>query len=231
MEKASLNSLRKPADGIISRFLNRPVSLAITRRIADTPVRPNHVSVLTMILGISSGLVISKGGYGAGLFGALLLQIQSMLDGVDGELARLRSQCSRLGQWLDTVSDDLSELSFMLGATLAMPAAPFRWLGLLGIISYLIARGIQYSLLTTVYGTGDLQAFRWKLGKKDGLGEKLKLLFKHDLFCLLSLVLALFGRIDLALSLISTGSVIMLATLLSQLARHGIDPQGIGRKQ
>jgi phosphatidylglycerophosphate synthase len=212
-----LNALRKPADGLVSRWLNRRVSLAITRRVAGLPVTPNQISLFTMLLGLASGLAVAQGTYAFGVLGAALLQLQSTLDGVDGELARLRSQCTRLGQWLDTVSDDLAEFSFLLGLTVATPTPGLRALGFSGLAAYAIAKGILYYLLAAVLRSGNLQDFKWELGAPRSWASRLELLFKHDFLCLFFLILALIGRLDLALFCLAFGSFAMLAKLLQQL--------------
>lgn len=220
-----LNALRKPADGLVSRWLNRRVSLAITRRLAGVPVTPNQISIVTMLLGIASGVAVAQGSYAFGVAGAAVLQLQSTLDGVDGELARLRSQCTRLGQWLDTLSDDLAEFSFMLGLTVASSSSGWpglRTLGLCGLAAYAVAKGILYYLLATVFRSGNLQDFKWEVGAPRSWTAHVELLFKHDFLCLLFLVLALAGRLDLALFCLAFGSFAMLAKLLQQILSNRV---------
>jgi phosphatidylglycerophosphate synthase len=212
-----LDALRKPADGLVSRWLNRRVSLAITRRLAGIPITPNQISIFTMLLGMASGVAVAQGAYAWGVFGAVLLQLQSTLDGVDGELARLRSQCTRLGQWLDTVSDDLAEFSFLLGLTVATPSPTLKTLGLCGLAAYAAAKGVLYYFLATVFRSGNLQDFKWEVGAPRSWTSHIELLFKHDFLCLFFLVLALAGRPDLALLCLAFGSFAMLAKLLQQL--------------
>jgi phosphatidylglycerophosphate synthase len=114
-ERLLLESLGKSTDGWFSRHLNRPLSLRISRRLAPRPVSPNQMTAVTFLVGLASGLVSAMGGYGAFLAGALLFQLASVLDGVDGELARLRFQESPRGEWLDTVCDDVTNLAYFAG--------------------------------------------------------------------------------------------------------------------
>lgn len=214
----SLASLRKPHDGLISRWINRPLSLAMTRRLANTRVMPNQISIFTMLLGLSSGLLVMQGGYWTGLGGAFLLQAQSILDGVDGELARLRSQTSRLGQWLDTVSDDLGLLSFLVGTLFTLRGSPVGAFGVLGVASFLLTQAIVYHRLATVYHSGDLFDFPWNHGSAGGLVSRfnfIRFLFRHDFLCLLSLILALFGRLDWFLLFASLGKIARLISLFT----------------
>lgn len=232
IEDRLLNSLRKPVDGIISRLLNRRLSLAITRRLMNTSIRPNHISILTLVLGIVCGVLIANGKYSTILIGAIFLQFQSILDGVDGELARLRYQSSRLGQWLDTLSDDIAELAVLVGATVAIVTPWIVWFGVVGIITFIISKGILYYFLSTVYKSGDLQDFKWDIDGTESFGAKFKFFFRHDFLCLLILCLALLGQIDIVLLMMATGSIVMFLKLIhrSFKKRFEINKQIIERE-
>ncbi len=227
VEKRLLGSLRKSIDGVISRTLNRPISLAFTRLLMNTPVKPNHVTTLIMIIGVSSGFVVAQGGYWCGLIGALLLNTQSVLDGTDGELARLRFQGSHFGQWFDTVSDDLSNLSFFVGATIATGSQPVLYLGLAGVAAFVITQAVVYYALITIYHSGNLQHFEWDMGEGGGgLASRLEFLVKRDFFCFAFVLLALAGRIGLDVAVVAqaAGALITAAMLARQLARYGLVP-------
>ncbi|MCP5070838.1 MAG: hypothetical protein GY946_30095 [bacterium] len=117
--KLLLGSLRKPeVDGIIARTINRHFSLFLTRLLMNLPVRPNHVTFVTLLValgaGVVSGLATAESAWRLGA-GAALWQLASMLDGTDGELARLKFQGSKFGEWFDTVVDDAGRLFVFLG--------------------------------------------------------------------------------------------------------------------
>lgn len=224
VEDRLLESLKKPADGLIARWINRRISLTITRQLMNTRVHPHLISILTMTLGIFSGVLVAQGTYLTGILGALLLQFQSILDGVDGELARLKFQTSRIGQWLDTVSDDLTQLSFLIGLTIHETNSAIQGVGRIGILAFLMTESLLYFVLATRYHSGDLLAFQWDLGKSRGWVQRLKFLFKHDFLCLLCVVLAMVSQLRIALLLISAGKLIVLATLTRQLTRWGFSP-------
>src|SRR6185369_12957510 len=52
-EQRLFNALRKPQDGWTSRYLNRYISLAISRWLVKTPLRPNQVSVAILGVGLA----------------------------------------------------------------------------------------------------------------------------------------------------------------------------------
>jgi CDP-L-myo-inositol myo-inositolphosphotransferase len=153
---------RKPVDGIVSRHLNRHVSIFVSKLVVDWPISPNAITLCTVPLAIGAALATVRGTYAAMLAGAALLQLNSILDGVDGELARVRFQHSRLGQWLDTVCDDVSNVLFFAAITyvaLALPP-PWRWLGWCGVaaVGGSLATMTMYYVELARLGSGDFYA-------------------------------------------------------------------------
>lgn len=112
-------SLRKPlgrdADGLIAYAINRPCSLFISKRIANSFITPNMVTVFGLILGLGAAALMFFGIPWMMVLGVVLWQISSMVDGIDGELARMRMSPSHKGEWFDTVADDITNITFMFG--------------------------------------------------------------------------------------------------------------------
>ncbi len=94
----------KPTDGVISRYLNRRISGAITNFILryDIRITPTQVSIISFLIGVSASPLYLSGLY---WLAGVLVQISSILDGVDGELARARNMVSVLGGFIDTLMD------------------------------------------------------------------------------------------------------------------------------
>jgi hypothetical protein len=99
-ERTLVWSLRKAADGIASRWINRHLSLPISWLLMRTPVHPNHVTIFCFCLAVTGGVVIAQGGYLAAVIGMLLVYLGTIIDGVDGVLARVKFRFSQLGQWV-----------------------------------------------------------------------------------------------------------------------------------
>ena len=111
--------LVKPTDGLFAR-MNRRVSIPISRTIARFPITPNMVTLFTLGVSFLSGVFFGFGGYWNTVIGALLSVWASILDGCDGELARLKLQVSKFGCWLETVCDYLYYLFIFAGMSLGL---------------------------------------------------------------------------------------------------------------
>ncbi len=115
LDAASLQlrrSLVKLDDGPVSRYLNRPVSTRMSMVLAPLRLSPDAVSVVVAVLGILAAVLLAAGD---GLAGGLMAQAVSVLDGVDGELARLQIRASPRGALLDGVLDRTVDVALAAG--------------------------------------------------------------------------------------------------------------------
>jgi len=99
-------------DGIVSRYLNRPLSRPMARAISPTPVTPNAVTSFTLLLAIATGAMLAAGW---NIAGGIAIQAVSVIDGVDGELARLKNQATRFGGVFDAVTDRYADAIMLAG--------------------------------------------------------------------------------------------------------------------
>ena len=111
--------LVKPTDGIFAR-MNRKISIPISRQIIPFPITPNMVSLFTLGVSFVAGVFFALGGYRNMLTGAVFSWFASVLDGCDGEVARLKLQESDFGCWLETICDYLSYLFTFAGITIGL---------------------------------------------------------------------------------------------------------------
>ena len=126
--------LVKPTDGIYAR-MNRRISIPISRQLIKFPVTPNMVSIFTLGVGLASAACFAHGGYWNTLLGAFLCLFASILDGCDGEVARLKLMESDFGCWLETVCDYLFYLSLFVGMTIGLWRSS-------GKMAYLVCGGL-----------------------------------------------------------------------------------------
>jgi phosphatidylglycerophosphate synthase len=234
-------SLRKPQDGFISRAINRSLSIRVTRLLAPTGLRPNQVSVGILAFGVAGAVLAAKGTHAALAVAGMCFNAQSILDGCDGELARLTFRGSRTGEWIDTVGDDLTNYGFFAGAAWGLHRAGLGALPLLlggvGLAAGFVASLTEYRYLLRI-GSGDL--LRYPLGFGDdasgdaradtGLRRLVGLarpLFKRDFFVFATMLAALAGpsAMLVMLALFAGGAAITLSAVLrSEWARRGVAP-------
>jgi len=139
----------KPHDGPVSRYVNRQISTRISGYIVrkGIGVTPDQVSVISCLLAIVSGFLLAMGKL---IAGGVLVQVSSIIDGVDGEIARLRNIASKRGGFLDTMLDRYSDIAIYLGlayylVTSWAQAAPLSF----GLLATVIVLSVSGDLLVT----------------------------------------------------------------------------------
>lgn len=227
-ERALFRALRKPEDGWTSRFLNRYLSLAVSRVLVHTRLAPNQISVAILGVGLLGAWFAASGTEGGLIAGAALFQTQSVLDGCDGELSRVTHRGSRTGEWLDTIGDDLTNYGFFAGAALGLyrleGSVPYLVAGVITVVAGFIASGFEYRYLIRI-GSGDL--LKYPLSRREGSGgfARIAPLFKRDTFVLLTLIAAAIGLLGPMLVLFSLAAIGILVGVLKtelELKRQGL---------
>ena len=227
--RAILQSLRKPTDGWFARTIDRSVSLAISRTIAPLPIHPNAVTIVTLGVGILSGVCAAKGSYAWFVAAGALFLLASILDGVDGELARMKFQGSELGQWLDTVGDDLTNAVYLAGVTVGAYrtlASPFLlWSGVAAVALDVITVALLYWQLVTRVNARTMLAFEetilapaLKQRGLAGLVARLQPFIKRDIYAPLFLVFALAGVAWVSLPATAVALAVTLVFVFRDLA-------------
>jgi CDP-L-myo-inositol myo-inositolphosphotransferase len=145
-----LKATAKPQDGLVSRYLNRPVSRVITRAVLRiAAARPVHATAGTALLAILMlTAMLAWPAHGA-VLGALLYQAASIFDGVDGEMARATYRTSHAGAKLDSLIDAATNLTFFAGLSTNLylsgdsDAAFAGWAGMLILLGGLSQIGLR----------------------------------------------------------------------------------------
>ena len=120
LENLNLGQLRlkmanRANDGFYSVFFLRKFSKLLTWLAVRVKATPNQVTLISFAIGLYSAFCFAKGSFSQTLLGAVLLQISIIVDCVDGELARYTRKFSKLGAWLDAVTDRVKEYMVFLG--------------------------------------------------------------------------------------------------------------------
>jgi hypothetical protein len=130
IDRIEANFLRgsgKSQDGFVSRYLNRPISRALTRLLLRYPLSPNAWTWLIFPVPIIAALVLAHGSYWSFVSGLVLFQVFSVLDGCDGEIARAKFMESESGRRLDDFFDVLSNILLVLGLGFGLAQAHQRF--------------------------------------------------------------------------------------------------------
>jgi phosphatidylglycerophosphate synthase len=213
-----LRSLEKSTDGVVSRRLHRPLSRAVTEQLLRWPVTPNMMTLFAAAFGIAGVAVAWRGGYLNILIGALLFEVQNVLDGCDGEIARLKYLRSRAGEWLDQVIDDVLNITFLsaVGVALSRDGGQWAWrLTVICIAAQVIhVIGLYSGLILRAGGRGNVATLRWWVGGtgNGGSGRMLGDLTRRDFVSFAYVVSALLNLAVVAFiwhALITVGSAIV----------------------
>jgi phosphatidylglycerophosphate synthase len=238
IERRFLRGTGKSQDGFVSRYLNRPISRAVTRLLLRFPATPNGWTWLIFPIPIVGALVLGNGTYSSFVWGLVLFQIFSILDGCDGEIARAKYLESERGRQLDDLFDVLSNILLVVGLGVGLRAAHPRlgWLFLAeGIVAAaLIAMNEWYLATRTTPAAAAVATKSDPLGAtlyprhrdlvdRSGLlvfGEKFtSLLFqltKRDVAVLFFVFLAVIGFPSLILHLLLAVTAVTLALALKR---------------
>jgi len=219
---------RKPTDGPVSRYLNRYVSMAVSRRLSRTDIRPNQVSVVALFVAMASAPIAVFGGYMGFLGATLVYKLNSIIDGIDGELSRGKYEYSDLGAWLDKFCDDCADLFWFVGCGIGAwrtgvsdplgMGAEF-WLWIIGI--FLTGKALcSVSFYSIPFREGELvhpyRSLDWWFEDEEGdtrpgIGDRIAGFFKvltgNDVFVGISLVFAIVGILPWFLILMGVGQV------------------------
>jgi len=107
----------KTNDGPVSRWLNRPVSIRCSIWLVNYNITPNQISFFSFFLSLLAAVLFATGDYLYLLVGGILAQFASIIDGSDGEVARLKYLSSEYGGWFDAVLDRYADAFLLFGLT------------------------------------------------------------------------------------------------------------------
>jgi len=102
-------------NGYVSRHINRKMSEPMARLLARTAITPNQVTWTAFGIALLSFISFILG---QNIIGGLLVQLSSIVDGIDGSLARLKGKTSEFGGFLDSILDRYADIFIVLGLTL-----------------------------------------------------------------------------------------------------------------
>ncbi|MFT3695426.1 MAG: CDP-alcohol phosphatidyltransferase family protein [Kofleriaceae bacterium] len=157
-----IRGMNKSFEGPVDALINWRFSMRITRVLSRTSLAftPNHITIFAILVGLFASVLAWRGVYVTTAIAGVLLEFNSILDSCDGELARLRFQYSKLGQWLDNLSDDIVDNVFLIAVGHGLGGF-WQWIGLGAALGRVLVSLVTYVSVYRRTGTGDVFAFRW----------------------------------------------------------------------
>ncbi|KAA0000638.1 MAG: hypothetical protein FE047_01105 [Thermoplasmata archaeon] len=163
-EKIVADSILKSEDGIIARSINRKISIQITKAIVKYDFfTPNIMTVVSFFLGILSAifffmnLVVPAG---------IMSQICSIVDGCDGEIARIKNMKTKFGSVFDALTDRIADFLIVLGILFAYGFTKLSIISFFLAISASIFPSYVYHLtgIRTSFSGRDVRLFSIMVG-------------------------------------------------------------------
>jgi phosphatidylglycerophosphate synthase len=217
-----LASLVKDTEGFMSRHVERRISLAVSRRLAGTRVTPNAMTLVSVGVGLAGAALFLSARPGAAVAGALLVLLHSILDGCDGELARLKFQESRFGGILDFWGDNVVHAAVFGTIAIAWSRASGSGgpllLGAAAILGTILSAAFVYRHTMAQVSEGPL--FTSVSRSPDARFSRLADALARRDFLYLLVILAALGKVHWFLVMAAVGSPIYFLLLLA-IARTG----------
>ncbi|HVV17680.1 MAG TPA: CDP-alcohol phosphatidyltransferase family protein [Polyangia bacterium] len=237
-EDAVFGALYRADLGFVARRFNKPLSIWLTRHVlVRTAVTPNQITLFAAAVGLVGCILIATGAYAWAVAGLACEHLQSVLDGCDGELARVRFQQSKLGAWLDTFVDDVLNVLITVAAGTGVWHATGSRLalacGIAGGTMLVLSNLIIMRDMRRQKASGDLMDMVWwfsggqKLGAstatqgKPGVGTFLFQLGRRDAAIFLWLSFGLLHQLVLVLVM---ADVIALSWFVASLVQAVVRP-------
>src|SRR3989344_4468809 len=114
------NALKYEKNGIVGVFTRKHISTRITALVCRTALMPNHITFISLIVGITATYFLSTGERINLIIAGILIFFSKVLDAVDGEVARVKKLETKRGAWLDGISDRLKENLYFFGIALGL---------------------------------------------------------------------------------------------------------------
>lgn len=214
-----IKATAKRGDGIVSRHINRPLSQMMSRILLRFPAaRPLHATLFCALIGLAMLAALLLGGETGLMLGAVLFQCASVIDGVDGEMARATLRTSAAGAMWDTVTDACINLGFFAGVSFNLHQSGDFAAGIAGASACIIM--IIGNLLLSRQAKRDggdftFNALKDRISQRPGpIRQWLIWITMRDFYALAACLLVLLGAASILLSLFAVIAAGWLAVMV-----------------
>ena len=119
------NSLKMAeVEEVIDLILYRPLAFLVVISVYNTKIRPDHLTLIAMVMGILGGFFYSIGSYMTCIAGAIFYLLFNIFDCSDGQLARIKKNGSAFGRLLDGVADYIAAIAIFVGIAIGYSNKP-----------------------------------------------------------------------------------------------------------
>jgi 1L-myo-inositol 1-phosphate cytidylyltransferase / CDP-L-myo-inositol myo-inositolphosphotransferase len=225
-QRALIRSLGKPTDGFVSRHFNRKISTRLSSLLVKTPLTPNQLSISTMFICFIAAWFVAQPDYLSLAIAGVIFQFASIVDGCDGEVAKLKFLGSQFGEWVDTVADNISYLVFFS----AFVYGHFHFTGDPMVLTLAwVALGGMMTAVSLIYlylrmsGSGSIVSFAQafsnevpeeKRGWFHRFSERIKFASRRDYFAAMFCVLAVLNARWTIFWIYQLGAMVISAAIL-----------------
>lgn len=137
----------------------------MVRPLVHTPVTPNHITTVRLLLGLAACGLFAMGTRPEILYAAGIFMVSNFVDHMDGELARLTGKSSRFGYHFDNYSDAVIHVALFLCIGIGLQES---WIG--GWAPYLgLIAGVSVSTLFLIF---------WRIEQRAGTRQARQPMFK-----------------------------------------------------
>ena len=137
----------------------------MVRPLVHTPVTPNHITTVRLLLGLAACGLFATGTRPEILYAAGLFMLSNFVDHMDGELARLSGKSSRFGYHFDNYSDAVIHVALFLCIGIGLQGSWIGdWAPWLGLIA-----GVSVSTLFFLF---------WRIEQRAGTRQARQPMFK-----------------------------------------------------
>jgi len=158
------------SEEILDLVIFRPVSFILVKLIYNTNITPNQISIVALFFGVMSGVLYGFGTYTFFVLASASFFICNVLDCMDGQLARLKKNGTKIGRIINGFIDYMTSISVFLGLGIAMTDitgnAIYSWL-------LTVCAGISKALQNMFFDHYRNMYLEYAYGKVSGLDEEI----------------------------------------------------------
>ncbi len=205
--KIAMEVIRTGSGGKLAQNINKRISIPISLLLARLRVLPNVITVINFLFGVAAVVLIASGEHLNQAIGGILVQVCSIVDGCDGEVARMTTRFSKIGGFLDSLSDNLLAAALIIVATTKVYTnfSPLIfWINMISVITGVLIMGgiITYFMrryTESMSYASYIREFLDPLPQSDYLARSmryLQYLARKELYSMLVCIFCLFGAIE-----------------------------------